>query len=658
MEDGVSAALISTDDLVAMFEAAESATIDARRESERDRDYRDGKQYTSTELEALKERGQPPIVVNRIKPKIDFLCGYELSRRVDPRVTPRTPMHDADASSVQNVLKYVTDDQRYDRIRSMVWENLLIDGAGGVRVGVKPNRRGEIDVVLERVHWDRMFWDPHSAEQDFLDASYHGLVRWMDLSDALDEYPNGRDKLEWTMRNVALSDTYDDRPKHKVWADRKRERVRIVQIWFKRRGQWLWAEFTKGGILVGGPSPYVDENGESDCELVFGSSFLNRENERYGIVRQMVPLQDEVNKRRSKSLHYLNTNQIILEDGAVQDIQKFRKQAARPDGVLIVNRGFGDKIKMESRLDLSAGHQALMQEAKNELDMMGGNVALQGEAAQSAASGKAIIASQFGGAMEIAPMIDALMDIDARVYRKIWSRIRQFWNAEKWVRVTDDERNIKWVVLNADPMRLQMIAMQNPQLAQSIIGSIGNLSEIDVDITIDDGPDGITPQLEQFQSLVELKKMDANGEIPFRAVVAAMPNLRNREQVLAAMDEAKQSHGPPPEAQAAMVLELADKKAKVEKTQADTAKTHAEAIRTMQEAAMPRTQPLPQVRPGRSPLEEEGRARDLHASADLKQAQTAKTVQELQLAPIHLAQQARQAEMRDATRMNRPPPGR
>ncbi|MCZ9335754.1 hypothetical protein, partial [Klebsiella pneumoniae] len=86
--------------------------------------------------------------------------------------------------------------------------------------------------------------------------------------------------------------------------------------------------------------------------------------------------------------------------------------------------------------------------------------ALQGNALQkSAASGKAIIASQQGGAMEIAPIMDALRDLDIRVYRKVWYRIRQFWTAEKWVRVTDDERNIKWLGLNVDPQRLEM-AMQ------------------------------------------------------------------------------------------------------------------------------------------------------------------------------------------------------
>jgi hypothetical protein len=32
--------------------------------------------------------------------------------------------------------------------------------------------------------------------------------------------------------------------------------------------------------------------------------------------------------------------------------------------------------------------------------------------------------------------------------------------------------------------------------------------------------------LEQFQALVELKKFDANNELPFRAIMRAAPNLK------------------------------------------------------------------------------------------------------------------------------------
>ena len=542
----------SAAEFVDMFESSEDASYEARQLAERDRDYVDNIQLTAEEIAALNKRKQPPIIVNRIKRKVDFLKGYEMGQRVDPRALPRTPQHEEDASGVEQALRYVADDQRFDHKRSRVWDNLLVEGAGGYRVGVKEAYDG-IAITIDRIPWDRMFWDPHSSEGDFSDAGYVGLVRWLDRDEAVREYadnPNAESILTETLNNASVSDTFDDKPRWKVWADRKRRRVRVCQVWHRKGDEWHFAEFTKGGVLRQGPSPHKTDKGESDCELFFGSAYVNRDNDRYGIVREMIGPQDEINKRRSKALHLLNVNQVTMEEGAVNDIEKFRKEAARPDGVKVVNPGFFDKIVSETRVDLATGHLNLLQEAKNEIDMMAGNIALQGNALQkSAASGKAIIASQQGGAMEVAPLLDALRDMDIRVFRAVWARIRQYWTGEKWVRVTDDERNIKWLGLNVDPQRAQM-AMQDPAAQEKIAGMVGSVAELDCDIIIDDAPDGLTPQLEQFQSLVELKKMDANGELPFRAILMAMPNLKNKQQVLAAMDEAKQ--GANPEQQAAM----------------------------------------------------------------------------------------------------------
>ena len=105
-------------DLVRMFEESEDATYDARQLSERDRDYVDNKQLTSAEEAALKKRGQPLVVINRIKGKIEFLVGMEIERRIDPKAFPRTPAHEQDADGASQAMKYVSDEQRYDHKRT------------------------------------------------------------------------------------------------------------------------------------------------------------------------------------------------------------------------------------------------------------------------------------------------------------------------------------------------------------------------------------------------------------------------------------------------------------------------------------------------------------------------------------------------------------
>lgn len=118
--------LLGVTELINMFETSEDASQTARQLAERDRDYVDNIQLTAEELKALKARKQPPLIINRIKRKVDFLKGYEMSQRIDPRALPRTPRHEEDATAVEQVLRYVAEDQNFDQLRSKVWELSLI----------------------------------------------------------------------------------------------------------------------------------------------------------------------------------------------------------------------------------------------------------------------------------------------------------------------------------------------------------------------------------------------------------------------------------------------------------------------------------------------------------------------------------------------------
>lgn len=564
-------------ELVQMFESAEESSHDARKLSERDRDYHDNIQLTAEEKKTLKRRGQPEYIDNRIKTKIDYLVGLEKQQRINPRALPRTPMHEDDADSASQALNYVADAEQFDYKRSAIWRNLLIEGAGGMSVAVEPDGKGGFHVRLRRVPWDRMFWDPHSAEVDFSDAGYLGTVLWMDEEDALALYadnPDAPDILSETLNTLSLSDTFDDKPKWNVWADKKRKRVRICSIWLKRGEEWFFAEFTKGGILKAGPSPYRDDEGKSDCELLFQSSYVDRENNRFGLVREFISPQDAINKRSSKSLHALNTAQIVTNQVAVagQDVEKLRREAAKPDGVIILNGDTDvDGFKFETRMDLAQGQVMLLQEAKQSIDLKGPNATQMGEKAQgsAAASGKAIVASQQGGMISLGDLLDNLRHLDKRVFRAIWNRIRQFWTGEKWLRVTDDEQNVKWVGINVDPQMMQMQMAQNPEMADRISGMVSNVAQLDCDIIIDEAPDSITPALEQWQALVDLGR--AGVQFPPKVYIKAAPNLKNKKALLDEMDQ------PNPQQQMAQQIEIQGKAAEVKLTEAQTLKTMAEA---------------------------------------------------------------------------------
>ncbi|MDQ5961074.1 MAG: hypothetical protein QG592_2157 [Pseudomonadota bacterium] len=655
MENGVAAdeatakgGMLDVGDLCRMFEESEDSSYESRKLSERDRDYVDNKQLTAEELSTLKKRGQPPVIDNRIKTKIDYLVGLEKQQRIDPKALPRTPKHESDADGATEALRYVAEEQDYDAKRSGVWRNMLVEGYGGIGVSVAEsmdyNGQPGIEVRIRRYSWDRLFFDPHSSETDFSDAGYLGAVLWMDYDDALAMYkdnPDAANILDVTL-TTAPSDTYDDKPKHSLWADKKRKRVRICQIWVKRDEQWHFAEYTKGGILKAGPSLYKTDKGESDCELVLQSAYCDRDNNRYGLVREMISLQDEINKRRSKSLHLLSANQTLYEEGAIDNIELFRREKAKADGTMKVAPGAlaNQRVQTISGVDVATAQFQLLQESKNAIDLKGPNATEMGDKTQgsNAASGRAIVASQQGGMIQIGDLMDNLRHLDRRVFRAMWNRIRQYWTAEKWIRVTDDDQNVKWVGVNVDPQQIQMLAAQDPQAAQKIAGIVGNVAELDCDIIIDEAPDSLSPQLEQFQSLVELKKFDTEGEIPFKSIVRAAPNLKGKQAILNEMEQRAEQ-----KAQAskpAQELQMRGAQAEVAETESKAALNIAKA----HEAGMPDQAQQPQQGQYEAPAELQNakivaEIEKLLSEARKSDATTAKTEMETSLAPMQAAHQ-------------------
>src|SRR5262245_48928204 len=95
------------DQLVRWFEESEMARMDEIELSQRDRDYYDGIQWTKEEIDQLKARGQPIITINRIKDKVQTLCGLERKARTDPKAYARTPSEEQRADAATQALRYV-----------------------------------------------------------------------------------------------------------------------------------------------------------------------------------------------------------------------------------------------------------------------------------------------------------------------------------------------------------------------------------------------------------------------------------------------------------------------------------------------------------------------------------------------------------------------
>jgi len=581
------------------FEEAEEAHINGRAEAEKARDYFDGDQFTEEELATLRARKQPITPENLIKPKVEALCGLERQTRTDPKAWPRTQAHDQDAEAATDALRYVSDDQDIDIKKSAVFSNLLVEGSGGVEVSVQ-RVKGQIDPKVTHIaHW-RLYHDPHSSQADFSDAMFTGYVTWMDAEKAKHKWRDKADIIDKTVnqRTSSTFDTYDDKPKWATWYDNKRKRVRINTHYHLKDGVWHRCVFTLAGELEESqPSPFIDEDGNPENPLILQSAYVDSDNDRYGIVRDMIPLQDEVNKRRSKFLHMVNNAKVRVDPAVGQDAEKIRKEMARPDGVIVAGAGEVEELGNNNR---EAGQFQIFADTRQSLKgNIGPSAYLAGKEGQSQ-SGRAVMAMQQASMTEMTPLLDGLRHFTLRLYRQIWNRIRQYWTGERWVRVTDDDKNVRFVGVNVTQGHIamqklgealktgqidEMTARQYEQqimLDPRMMQPANVIAELDVDIEIDEIAETPTLQIEQFEQLMQLL---GTGVIPpqpamLRLVIQAS-NLRDKQKLLDIVDEMeKQASQPNPMQEMqmrGMQAEVANAEAEVGKTRAETALTAAKA---------------------------------------------------------------------------------
>lgn len=611
MADDVKTRDSLTRKLVDWFEASEETTNDSRQRSQRARDYVDDKQWTNDEIAKLEDRGQPALSFNFIKPKVNFITGFETQSRSDPKAFPRNQGADEEASeAATDAIRFVQDKEDLPDKFADTFDNMLVEGFGGVEVLV--DEKSEINVKWWA--WDRLFYDPHSSRADFSDAKYLGGVVWMDAEDAQDKYPDAKEAVSLTLASSPEEDksearTYDDKPRNwKVWATLgKRNRIRVVQIYWKERGRWMFAHYTKGGILLGPMVvPFTDGEGGNECPLILESAYVDRDNNRYGEVQAWIDVQDEYNKRRSRLLYEALAKQVISDKGAVDNVDQARKQMARPDGW--IEKNIGREFKMVEQGNSLNVQASLLELARNDMQQMGPSATLQGDAGQQA-SGRAIIASQQGGIVELGRLMSRYRRLRLRTYRQIWNRIRQFWTAERWIRVTDDEQNVRFVGLNRPVTALEELQKQskdfddgnvppemvaaleqmeaNPELAQKPVRIENVPAEMDMDIILDETPDVVTLQQEQFSEIMALAQ---SGAVQFsEEEIIMLSQLKNKDKFLEARQKREEEGEMSPQMQLQMeglIAEVLEQRAKADKTAAEAEKASAETQQIQVETAV------------------------------------------------------------------------
>jgi len=482
-------------------------------EQQNARRYRHGSQWTSDQIKTFNDRRQPVVTFNKIGRKIDGIVGLVERLKQDPKAYPRTPQHQQGADLATAVLRFIMDRNKWNEVGPIIAEAAAIDGLAGIELDLKampataqtqqqgqpPPQQPDYDVMFSPVDNDGFFYDPRSFKHDFSDARYMGIGKYVDEEQLIELLPGMEDDIKAACDSSGELTSNSDKDAKWFQSAGDFKQVRLVDVWYKSKGGWRWTLFTGSKILMAGTSPFVDEYEKQFCKYLMFSAQVDHEGDRYGFPRNLQSAQDEVNQRRSKGLHELNNRRIIATKAAVADgnVEALRREAARADGIVLVNTSLDD-VRFDDQAKQAAvmGQLEFMRDAAQEIENFGPNPALAGGGGgaglANGSSGRAIALLQQAGIAELGPYMLNLRAWKMRVYRSLFNSVQKYWTNERWIRVTDAEGQPQFVKINEV---VQIDPVTGTPMLRNAVG------ELDVDIILDEGPDSITLMQDTYDAI-------------------------------------------------------------------------------------------------------------------------------------------------------------
>ena len=466
-----------------------------------DADFYDNLQWNPDDSAILKDRGQMPLVYNEVAPMCDWLIGTERRARVDWRVLPRREEEIALADVKTKVMKYTSDVNHSAFARSRAFADAVKVGVGWVDDGVRDDPTQDA-IYSKYEDWRNVLWDSMSYELDLSDARYLFRWRWVDEDVALMMFPDRlnaiREGVEESTKHMTDSWAEDtwysaaDLMANKAGvlyasgtgatSQARRRRIKLIECQFRMPAK---AQIVDDGPLKGA---FFNKNDKAMADVVarHGSRIVERVMMRmhiavfteskllsldesmfrhnkfsltpiwayrrsrdrmpYGAIRRVRDMQQDLNKRASKALFLLNTNQIIADEGAVADWDEARDEVDRPDGTIVKKQGKEFSIRRDA--DAATGQIQMMTLAAQSIQKSAG-VSQENMGRQTnAVSGEAIKARQMQGSVVTTEFFDNLRYATQVQGEKVLSLVEQWYTEEKVVRLTGAKGALDWVKIN------------------------------------------------------------------------------------------------------------------------------------------------------------------------------------------------------------------
>ena len=548
-------------------------------------DFVRGKQWSEDDKAALTEKGRPALTINKIRPHLNILSGYQRVNRYEVNFEPRTSDDFESCELRKGVTKYIMDNCDYNDVESAVFMDGIIGGIGWFHVFYNWDytaMEGEIDI--ERISPFDIYTDPEARKPDYSDGKFLCRAKWVDKDELCDIYPEHTDDILSEFRRYDMDEKEADMVgTEPLWYNRDLKKVRLIECWYKEREmetRYMMADGTISDVPPPIPtviaSPFQVPVDKVRLAVIMGDIKLEEMDSPYqhgffpfvpftlyhygegdvpcGVVRDVKDPQREINKKRSQILHILNTqgnSGLITETTAMTEEQqeRYRKYGSKPGAIIEVNDGTlaGGRIR---EIQPSAPPVGLIQSAQeSEADIpkiTGINESMLGISSPQQ-SGRAIELNQRQAVTNIAPFFDNLRKSKRAIVQQLWGYkghkglIPQYYTEEKVFRIVGKTGEEQFVTVN------QQVQMQDPQTGQLITTVLNDLSQGNYDVIISDTPYSVSQRQGQFWALVDaVSKLGLPANIIFDKLIE-LSDIPDKQEIIQRLQSQQQQANAPKE---------------------------------------------------------------------------------------------------------------
>ena len=587
--------------------------------------YYRGDQWDEFDMQELDDQGRPALTINTILPTINAVLGEQSTKKADIQFKPRGGGNQDVADVLTKVYQQIADNNKLEWVENQVFSDGLIQDRGyfDVRIDFSDHIQGEVrieakdplDILIDP---DAKHYDPRTWNEIF-------ESKWMSIDEIEETYGQdkadklrmlaetgttmGADSMEFEEERYGDTDEYNYGQQYPGDPENARmlRSIRVIERQYYRLKECMYYLDPVTGDMRDVPQnwgkkkreTFADQYGldiltktvrkvrwtvTADTVVLFDdwSPYKNftivpyfpyfRRGKPFGMVRNLLSPQEQLNKITSQELHIVNTTANsgwIVENGSLSGMtaDDLEEHGAETGLVLEFNRGSTPPAKIPPN-QIPTGLDRLGQKAAANIKQISGITDAMLGQDSAEVSGVAIQAKQNRGSMLLQVPLTNLAKSRQYLAESILDLVQGYYTEERVIQITDESDPYK-------PRRELRVNQMTPE--GQVINDL-QLGEYDVVVSSAPARDNFDEM--QFAEAISLRQVGV--PIPDDMIVE-YSHLSRKADVA---DRIRRMQGTAPPTPEQVQLQQFQMESQIRSTQLEIAKLEAEVANLQTMAAV------------------------------------------------------------------------